>query len=119
MFIIDKKEFKGNSELKKKQSITTEDKETIKIFDTDNIIERINIRFSGVVKDKEAIIAKENILPIPFKDVPSPNFPEPWLTVSFEKFLSLIKALAYVLKKKNMITSSSSQAIIKNGQYSS
>ncbi|ORX61108.1 ketoacyl-synt-domain-containing protein [Piromyces finnis] len=114
MVFIDETDFRGNLALEKKLFLTTEDEETKILYDSDNIIDKINIRFSGVVKDKEAIIAKENILPIPFKGVPSPNFPEPWLTVSFEEFLSLIKALAYVLKKKYDFAPGTRVGIIAN-----
>jgi len=78
------------------------------------MIDRINIRFNGISKDKEAIIAKENILPLPFKGVPSSNFPEPWLTVSYGEFLTLIKALSYVLKKKYDFAPGTRVGIIAN-----
>jgi len=99
MYYFDKTEYRGNKELEKKLFLRNEDEETIKINDATNIIDKINIRFSGR-KDNIAIVAKENILPFPFKGIPSPKYPEPWLTVTYREFYGLIRATAYVLKKR-------------------
>ncbi|ORX78811.1 ketoacyl-synt-domain-containing protein [Anaeromyces robustus] len=99
MVFIDKTEYRSSKELERKLFLRDEDEETKRVYAADNMIDRINIRFSSR-KDNVAIVAKENILLFPFKGVPSPEYPDPWLTVSFKEFHSLIKALAYVLKKR-------------------
>jgi len=72
---------------------------SIIIYEAKTIQEKMDLRFDGP-RDKVAIVAKENILPLPFKGVPHPDYPSPWLTVSFGEFGDLVKATAYVLKKR-------------------
>jgi len=73
----------------------------------------MNIRFAAS-KDKPMIVAKENILPLPFNGVPHEHFPSPWLTISFGEFEALTKAMAYVINKRYHLKPQSRVAIIAN-----
>jgi len=73
----------------------------------------MNYRFAAS-KDKPMIVAKENILPPPFKGVPNEKFPDPWLTVSFGEFEKLAKAMAYVIDKRYHLEPQTRVAIIAN-----
>ncbi|ORX45632.1 ketoacyl-synt-domain-containing protein [Piromyces finnis] len=94
--------------------IRSTDLETsIKISNAKSIIEKMNHRFA-VSKDKPMIVAKENILTPPFKGIPNEKFPSPWLTVSFNEFEKLAKAMAYVINKRYHLEPQSRVAIIAN-----
>ncbi|ORX84593.1 hypothetical protein BCR32DRAFT_266215 [Anaeromyces robustus] len=99
MVFIEKCDFRGDKEQERNIVFCGEDEETRKVLKENNIIDRINRRFT-LRGDNIAIVAKDNILPIPFKSVPHPDYPEPWVTVSFKEFHALIKAMAYVIKRR-------------------
>ncbi|ORX59870.1 hypothetical protein BCR36DRAFT_315942 [Piromyces finnis] len=104
----------GNDlELKRKLLIKKEDEATKTIYEIDNIIDRMDIRFKSD-KDDIAIVSKENLLVKPFQGKPSPEYPAPWLTVTYGEFGDLIKACAYVLKKKYDLAPNSRVGIIAN-----
>eukprot|EP00833_Pecoramyces_ruminatium_P013201 jgi/Orpsp1_1/1187233/evm.model.d7180000056253.1 len=90
-----------------------EDEETLKIYETDTVQEMLDIRFDGS-KDHIAIVAKENILGSPYKGIPHPDYPSQWLTVTFGEFGSLVRATAYVLKKKFDLAPYSRVGIVGN-----
>jgi len=73
----------------------------------------MNIRFEND-KDDIAIISKENLLVKPFKGQPHPDYPPQWLTVTYSDFWDLIKACAYVLKKKYDLYPNSRVGVIAN-----
>ncbi|OUM60729.1 hypothetical protein PIROE2DRAFT_13457, partial [Piromyces sp. E2] len=76
-----------------------EDEEYLKVLKAKTIQEKLDIRFN-CSRDNIAIVAKKNLLPIPFQGEPHPEYPSPWLTVPFGEFGDLVKATAYVIKKK-------------------
>jgi len=63
------------------------------------IQEKLDIRFT-FPKDNIATVTKEKLLPLPFHGVPHKDYPSPWLTVPFGEYGKLVKAAAYVIKKK-------------------
>jgi len=83
------------------------------IYEITNIADRMNLRFKND-EDDIAIIAKENLLIKPFHGIPNSEYPSPWLTVNYREFGALIKACAYVLKKKYDLYPNSRVGIIAN-----
>eukprot|EP00833_Pecoramyces_ruminatium_P000161 jgi/Orpsp1_1/1174193/evm.model.c7180000049208.1 len=90
-----------------------ENEETLKIYRAKTMKEKLDIRFNGP-RDNVAIVAKENILGLPFKGEPHPDYPSPWLTIDFGQFGDLIKATAYVLKRRFDLAPLSRVAIVSN-----
>ncbi|OUM60726.1 hypothetical protein PIROE2DRAFT_62973 [Piromyces sp. E2] len=77
-----------------------ENETTFKVYNLETIQEKLNTRFNDDPRDNVATVAKENLLTLPFKGKPHPDYPSPWLTVSMGEFGDLVKATAYVIKKR-------------------
>ncbi|KAL6594873.1 hypothetical protein U3516DRAFT_647398 [Neocallimastix sp. 'constans'] len=110
---MDRTAYGNDLELKKKLLLYKEDKTTEDIYEITNIADRMNLRFKND-EDDIAIIAKENLLIKPFHGIPNSEYPSPWLTVNYREFGALIKACAYVLKKKYDLYPNSRVGIIAN-----
>ncbi|ORY36775.1 ketoacyl-synt-domain-containing protein [Neocallimastix californiae] len=100
---FDKTDYIGNVELERKYLLRDEDEET---YDEPS--------FNGVRKNEPAIIAKENLLPFPFKPEISSRYPENWKTIPFYQLFDLVKATAYVLKKRYDFAPGTRVGIIAN-----
>ncbi|ORX63831.1 hypothetical protein BCR32DRAFT_298303 [Anaeromyces robustus] len=85
------------------------------ILKTETIYEKVKYYYD-IKKDSNdpIFIAKPNLFGLPFKPEPHPDYPSPWLTVSYKQFYALLKALAYVLKKRFDLEPHSRVGIVSN-----
>ncbi|OUM60720.1 hypothetical protein PIROE2DRAFT_13450 [Piromyces sp. E2] len=86
------------------------------LLKTKTVYERLEFRCKTNKNSKvPALVSKPNLFCSPFKPVPHPDYPSPWLTVSYDDFFKLVKACAYVIKRRFDLPPQSRIGVISNG----
>ncbi|OUM60724.1 hypothetical protein PIROE2DRAFT_62972 [Piromyces sp. E2] len=92
------------------------DPEIDALLKTETVYERLEYRCKANKNSKvPALVSKPNLFCSPFKPVPHPDYPSPWLSVSYDDFFKLVKACAYVIKRRFDLPPQSRIGVISNG----
>ncbi|KAG4093875.1 hypothetical protein H8356DRAFT_1311429 [Neocallimastix lanati (nom. inval.)] len=85
------------------------------LLKAETIYERLEYRYN-LCKDSDepALVSKPNLWSLPFKPEPHPDYPSPWTCVSYKQFFRLVKACAYVLKKRFDLPPQSRVGVVAN-----